>query len=385
MQAPRTNSARDVILVEREELIRDTIESYLSGQGVRVVAAVDNVHTAANLIRGIRPGILILEVPEAPAETLEAVRRIRTDYPQLGIIVSSQDSSAQLILRSIRAGAQEFLPRPLDIRELGEAVSRLTLQLDRSENLERRAGEIIAVCSSKGGAGVTSIATNLALALSREPGHKTVLVDLNTPRGDAELMLDMTPGRTLGEVLAASPIDEGILQSALMPYSPELFLLSGPDWPHFPEKIDPMHLVEVFGLLKNLFSYIVVDAGRLLSPHIFDVLGMADLILPVATLDVVSVRNLRSHVRLLQERASADGNIKVVVNRYQKGTSIRLEDLEQATGREVFWKLPNEFKTMNTAINTGNPVLVSAPRSQLARSLGEMALHLTAKEAEQPA
>jgi pilus assembly protein CpaE len=116
-----------------------------------------------------------------------------------------------------------------------------------------------------------------------------------------------------------------------------------------------------------------------------DILAMADVILPVAILDVVSVRNLRTHVRFLQERASADGNIKVVINRFQKGSSIRIEDLQQATGREVFWKLPNEYRTMNTAINTGNPVVVSAPRSQLARSFSELAARLAGTPAGEEA
>ncbi len=371
MRGGKENQPVDVILVESDPISRMTIENYLAGQGVRIIAAVENITTAVNLIRGIRPRILIAELPLNSQETLEGIRRIRGDYPSLGIILSSQETSAQLILRSVRAGAQEFLGRPLDIRELGEAITRLSDLLGRTGQTAAETGRIIAVCSNKGGVGVTSVATNLALALSAD-GTKTAIVDLNLRRGDVEVMLDLLPSRTLGDILAANPIDESILQAALIPYSPSLFVLSGPDWPEYNDLISSVRLAEVFGLLKNMFAYVVVDAGRTTGSHMTDVLTMADVIMAVSTLDVVSVRNARNHVRLLNDLSLSNGKVKLVVNRYHKNSTVNLEDLEKATGIETFWQIPNEYQVMSSAINTGHPVLVASPRSRLAKNLEEL-------------
>jgi pilus assembly protein CpaE len=373
MGGSRVSQSTDIVLVESDTLLRSTLENYLSAQGLQVAAAVDNITSALNVIRALRPGILICELPPSPVETLESVRRVRNEYPQLGIILSAQDASSQLILSSIRAGAQEFLTRPLDFRELGEAVSRLLSLLDKTEPSPRRAGGIIAVCSSKGGAGVTSIATNLALSLSRETEAKTVIVDLNVQRGDVEMMLDLSPARTLSDVLASSPIDEQLLQAVLVPYSPNLFLLSGPEWPQYSERLSAVRLVEVFGLLKEMFSYIVIDAGRTVTTHTTEVLAMADIVLVVTVLDVVAIRNTRNHVRLLEERALSNGRVRLLVNRFQKDAVINVGDVEQATGKEVFWRIPNEYRTMSSALNAGNPAVALAPRSRVARSLTELA------------
>lgn len=371
MRDGRANQPVDVILVESDPISRMTIENYLAGQGVRVIAAVEHITTAMNLIRGIRPRILIAELPPNPQETLEAVRRVRHDYPNLGIILSGQETSSQLILRAVRAGAQEFLGRPIDIRELGEALARLTDLLGRTEESAAETGRIIAVCSNKGGVGVTSVATNLALALSTE-GKKTVIVDLNLRRGDVEVMLDLLPSRTLGDILSAHPIDEVMLQGALSSYSPSLFLLAGPDWPEQNELLSSVRLAEVFGLLKNMFTYVVVDAGRTIGSHMTEILTMADVVLAVSVLDVVSVRNARNHIRVLGDLSLANGKVKLIVNRHHKNSTVNLEDFEKATGITTFWQIPNEYQQMSSAINTGRPVVIAAPRSRLARNLVEL-------------
>jgi MinD-like ATPase involved in chromosome partitioning or flagellar assembly len=39
----------------------------------------------------------------------------------------------------------------------------------------------------------------------------------------------------------------------------------------------------------------------------------------------------------------------------------------------VFWSLPNEFRPMSAAIDSGNPVVLDSPRSRLARSYHDLA------------
>lgn len=363
----------DVIVVDADPLSRTTIKSYLSGQGVRVAADADNLSSGLHLIRGARPDILILELPPSPDATLEAVRRLRTDYPGLGIILSAKEMSSQLILRSIRAGAQEFLARPLDIRELSDAVNRLGTFAHRGNGAGRKDGKVIAVHSSKGGVGVTSVAINLAAKLSQATERRTAILDLNFQRDDVEVMLDLRPPRSLAEILGDGPLDEDILGSALTSYDAHLSILSGTDLPDQPGSIPAVGLVETFGLLKQMFDYVVVDAGCTLDPRTFEVFNLCDLILVVAILDVLTVRNVRRGLGLFHKLDSNKEKIRLLVNRHDKKTRVSVADLEETTGAEVFWQIPNDYRTMSTAVDAGIPAVIHAPRSKVARSFEGLA------------
>ena len=365
-----------VVLIDSDPLSQSTVKNYLTAQGIQVAAAVDGISSGINLIRGIRPGILILELPPHPEETLETVRRIRNDYPHMGIILSAVGTSSELILRCLRAGAQEFLPRPMDIRELGEAVNRLSALTQRSGGAEPKRGRIIVVQASKGGVGATSVATNLAVTLARRSDQKTAIVDLNPHRGDVEVMLDLHPPHTLADVSVGGIIDETLLQGTMVSHKSGLYLLSGPDGADGYEKLSSMRLIEAFALLKEMFGYVVVDSLAAGDALALEVCNMADLILLVAEHDILTVRNAMTVLAHFRELDYPSGKVRLIVNRHQRKTRVGLEGIQQTVGTDVYWKIPNDFKTMSAAIDSGIPAVLQSSRSKVARSFEELATAL---------
>jgi Flp pilus assembly CpaE family ATPase len=62
--------------------------------------------------------------------------------------------------------------------------------------------------------------------------------------------------------------------------------------------------------------------------------------------------------------------IRILVNRYvKKGCDIEPEEVERALGLKISWAVPNDFKNAIAAINYGEPVVIRAPRSEMATSL----------------
>ena len=109
----------NVVVVDRDAMTRGSVKNYLSALGVRVVGETESLASGLSLVNGLRPDVLILDLSAHADQTLEAVRGIKNDMPNMGIILTATDASPQLILRAMRAGAQEFLTRPIDNRELG--------------------------------------------------------------------------------------------------------------------------------------------------------------------------------------------------------------------------------------------------------------------------
>lgn len=370
-------TASNVVVVDRDAKSLDGIRSVLTQIGTRVAGETDNLATGLSMVKGLRPDILILDLPNKPESALEAIQRLKNQMPEMGIILTSNDASPQLILRCMRAGAQEFLPRPLNLRELGEAVNRLSARAVRAGTVRRQPGKVIAVFSNKGGVGVTSIATNLAASFSVNSLKTTALVDLNMQMAEVSLHLDLRPKYTLAEALNAGTLDESRLKGLLTEHACGLSLLSTPEDPIESEMITPGLLIETFVLLKSMFDVIVVDAGHLFDSRVLEVLNLADCVLVVAGLDVPTVRNTHRCLVIFDQLGFTKDKLRLLVNREQKKSKVMVEDLERLTGVKVFWQLPSDYQALISAIDAGVPAVLQDPKAKISKNIRELTDALT--------
>jgi pilus assembly protein CpaE len=383
MSDARNGGSFRFVLIDGDELARVKIKQHLLSSGFRVIGETEDQKAGIRLIRGLHPDVIIMEIGADAGATLDVVRRLREELPTMGLILLSRDASPELILGSVRAGAHEFLTIPIDLTELDRAVERLRKMMAHMQTAQGRRGRTLAVYQTKGGVGSSSVATNLALSLLAEPERRVGLVDFNLQVGDLALMLDIEPEHTFARGIEDGTIDEAKLQTMLARHRSGLRLLTITDRPEESDLILRNHIPELFGLLNTMFDYVVVDVNRHLDERTLELLDLADTILLISTLDIPTIRNARRYVDLFERLEIPKERIRLIVNRFQEGTSITIRDLENTVGTEVFWSLPNEFRPMRAAIDSGNPVLLDSPRSRLARSYRELGAALCERPSEE--
>lgn len=366
----------NVVVVDRDAMTRGSIKKYLGSLGVRVVGETESLASGLSLVNGLRPDVLILDLSAHTDQTLEAVRGLKNEMPDMGIILTATDAPPQLILRAMRVGAQEFLTRPIDNRELGEAINRLSGMMRRSAAPKRRSGKIVTVFSGKGGVGVTSLATNLAVSFARNCGKRTAVVDLNMQMGDVGLMLDLRPEYTITDAIGTGSLDESRLKGLMTEHESGVHLLSTPEDPVESEKISPGLLLEVFSLLKSMYDVIVVDAGHFFDSRVLEVLSLADTILVMASLDVPTVRNVRRCLTLFDQLGYTQEKVKIIVNRHQKRSKVTAEDLEETAETKIFWSIPNDYKPLIASIDSGVPAIIQSPKSKVSRAIEDLSHEL---------
>ena len=169
MASSNGNRPLRLIVVDSDRGSRLYIKRRLNGNGVRVIGEADNGQAGLRLVRGLQPDVVLLELESIPDHTLDLVKSIRDELPDTGIILSSHETSPQLILNCIRAGAQEFVSRPMDIAELEKAFDHVRKLLERTVPNGKKRGKVVSVFASKGGIGTTSAVTNLGVALASRP------------------------------------------------------------------------------------------------------------------------------------------------------------------------------------------------------------------------
>lgn len=129
-------------------------------------------------------------------------------------------------------------------------------------------------------------------------------------------------------------------------------------------------LNRVIGLLKATFSHLVFDLSKSYSELDMVAMRAADHVLLVTQLDLPCLRNV---VRLLTSFDEVEGlkdKIKIVVNRVGlENGQISMKKAEETIGREIFWRLPNDYRIMADVRNNGVPLIEAAPRAALTQSL----------------
>jgi len=328
------------------------------------------------------PDVLVLAEPDAGAPTLEIVERLTHLYPLMSTVVLCEDQSAQFLMQAMRAGVREILPATAAANDVGEAIARIGRK--RNAHPDQH-GEVLAFLSCKGGGGgATFLATNIAYALAAEEGKRVLLIDLNLQWGDAVFFVsDKRPSLTLADLaLSIHRVDPAFLHSAVVHVHPNLSVLAAPEDPVHALDVKPEHIDVLVRIARTHYDFVILDAGRSLDAVTVRALDYADAIFPVLQLSLPFVRDGKRILAAFRALDYPQGKIRVLVNRYEKGGDISLDDLATALGRKAWRTIPNDYDHVVKSINQGVPIVKLAHGSPVARALRELAHDLAVSPTE---
>lgn len=328
----------------------------------------------------LRPSAVVINLTHMGEPALKLVQRIVAECPNTAVICASRESSPDMILRSMRTGARDFIRLPINDDELNTVIERTAeFAAEHTDHEPKKRGRAIAVFSSKGGCGTTLIATNLAMT-QKTP---TVLVDLNLQSGDIELLLGLKPKFSLADVVEnRDRLDDALLASYITPHSKNLSLLAAPTKAESAEDIQAKHIYEVMELLRQRYENVIVD-----TPHNFDsvtisALDHADQILVVLTLEIHAIRSTRRALEIFDRLGYPRRKVRLVVNRWSKNIELDQKQVEDFLGERVVAFIQSDYRAAVNSINLGQPLVESAPGSIVTADLFNLAGKLFGDQGE---
>ncbi|MDZ7270030.1 MAG: AAA family ATPase [candidate division KSB1 bacterium] len=372
------------VIVEPEEASVQLIEEVLNEIGVfDPVVKSPNLTDGMQQVRTHRPDLLILSgVPNA-SEALSFLTRAALSLPNMTAFFTADSGSPELLLESMRAGAREYLVRPIDRHELAAAVRRFLNTKVTLGLIPQKAGKVVSVYGVKGGLGATTIATNLAVHLTSL--QKTVVVmDANFQTGSVAIFLDIQPKISLTDLLRdIDQIDPQSLKRVLPKHQSGIYFLPPPKATNGSYKVLPGDLSKMFGLLRQEYDYIVVDLDRFVDETTALFLDETDLLLLVVNLDVPSLVNTNRTLDLLQKLGFDLSKTLLVSNRHASQNEYMLEEFQQLVKRSIDWRIPNhKYGDCVAAVNKGEPFASRDGKSKLNKSLMELAEFLDKRFSE---
>jgi pilus assembly protein CpaE len=377
----RLHGVRVAILAQSPDQQRSIQERVEATRVARVVLSHLGfpISTTDPIIRQIQDQhaqVVIIDVPAIGLHrALDAIDLIQATTNDIAIFAMGETNNPSNIIEVMRAGACEYLDRHSDIGEWLEAFTHFSTKSTK-KNARTRDARVFTIINAKGGTGATTVAVNTALALQQNHGQ-TVLIDF-APIGHAALHLNLRPRFGISDALQnLHRMDFSLLDGLMTSTNGDLHLLAGLAQPNA-TAITKAELARLFDLLVDQYRYVVVDCSGRMDSTTKLLADISKKVLLVAQMDVVSLWSAGLIRTFLQEALSRD-QLRIVLNRYKKVAGFTDGDVEQATGSQVFWKLPNSYESVALGIDKGRPV-VSQNNSELSRSFRALAALLAAED-----
>ena len=326
------------------------------------------------------PLIVVFGPSYSTTNGLKEVRSLTRRHPEVASIMVVDELTTPMLQQALRAGVRDVVAAPADSGQLIEAVERAaeTLSLVPATPVRPEGGgqegRLISVFSTKGGAGKSVVASNLAVILARQTSAPVALVDADLQFGDVAVMMKLTPQHTIVDAVAAiHRLDASLLQSLLIKHEPSgLYVLPAPVEPAFADQVSGSDMVRIVKILQSFCAYVVIDTPAHFNDVVLALLEESDDILLISGMDIPNIKNVKLGLQTLRLLNIPVSKLKLVLNRSNSKVKLDIGEVERTLQMKADALIPSDI-LVPQSVNKGVPAVIDAPKSGVSRSLEQLA------------
>ncbi len=370
-----------VAVVDRDEPVRNRLAMQLGEHAV----AFSTVSELEGRLPAT-PAIVVFGPSCTDGLNMDELEQLLRARPDVGAVLVAEELTTDLFQRAMRIGVRDVLSAPVDTTQLNDAVRRVAegiSQVAASAQAPAAAaaaqstgelGQVITVFSTKGGAGKTVVACNLAVSLARRSDRPVVLVDADLQFGDCAVMLKLAPQRTIVDAVGViDHLDATIMGDMLVRHERSgLLVLPAPLEPAFADQVTAEYMTQIIDLLRSMAAYVIVDTPAYFNEIVLNLIEQSDDVLLVAGMDVPNIKNVKIGLQTLRMLNTPMSKLHLVLNRANAKVKLDVNEVERTLQVRAESQIPSDV-AVPQSVNKGNPVVLDAPKSGVARSLEALA------------
>ncbi|MCC7346228.1 MAG: AAA family ATPase [Variibacter sp.] len=370
-----TAPVRILLLSTDAEVVRAAGEVLTKAAGFELAAVQPgmDVQAAQRAAAGARALLVDMEgeASEAVQAIFRAVMQMERRPPVIALTAALDPATTRRLLQLQIA---DFLLKPIAAADLKRACVQ-AVQASAAA-APRPQSEIIAFLPASGGVGVTTLAIEAALLLTRggrQSGKATCLVDLDFQHGACADYLDLEPRLDLNEIEPRPErLDSQLLEVMISQHASGLSVICAPNRPAEMRSFDPAVVTRLLDLVSVRFDHVVLDMPRTWFAWTDTILLGCDKALVVAEATVPGLRHANALIAAIKQRLGEEARPRVIVNRFEQkmfASGVKRADITQALGDALAGTVPNNYQLVREAIDRGVPLDDVKPRSNVSLEL----------------
>lgn len=358
--------------IERAGQDRRMAKAHLKVHMGGIPTAIDFYHSAPT------PNLIVLETRAEPKEMLEQLGRL-AEYcdPTSKVVVIGHYNDVGLYRELIRNGISEYVVAPVSMADIVAVIASIFVDPEAAP-----IGRSMAFIGAKGGVGSSTIAHNVAWAVSSLFQSEVVVADLDLAFGTANINFDQDPAQGIAEaVFSPERIDEVYLDRLLAQCAEHLSLLAAPSTLDRVYDFEPEAFSQIIDTAQRTAPLLVLDVPHIWSGWSKNTLIKADEIIITATPELANLRNTKNLVDMLKRLRPNDPPPKLILNQagVPKRPEISANDFAEPLGITPMAVIPFEPLLFGNAANNGRMLGEMDAKNPVVATLKEIAHVLTGR------
>jgi pilus assembly protein CpaE len=373
---PAISPPRRAIVISPDRQLTAELEPLLAQQlrGVPLThqGSYPAPRDAAELLGSSPSQLIFLDIPSSPDQALALLPEItKNSGTQVLAILAGNDPDS--ILKCLRAGASDFLLRPVTADQVEAALSKVARLQPVADTAAQHQAKIIAVMPAKGACGATTLACNLAFQWKRMGAKRILLADLDPLAGTMSFLLKLKSSFSFMDVLQRGNELDVDLWKTTVTTSNGIDVLLAPDLAvtGIPQYADAS---PILNYAREAYDVVVIDTGSVYGEWNLSQARAATDLLLVTTNELPALQSAQRALSYLETNKIGKWKTRLVVNRYQRDVGLNRDVIGTALHTEVFETIPSDYEAVQAALMGGKPVPSSTPFgkgvAQLAERIG---------------
>lgn len=320
-------------------------------------------------------------------EALDSVEFLLQSLPgKVTVVALTSDPDPSIILRAMRAGCSEYLPKPLENRSFTEALARIERRFANVQEAAIQMGTVLSFVGAKGGVGTTTLAIHLGTHLAVNHKKKTLLVDNDSGLGHVCLYLGLEGSHySFRDLLRnVNRLDKDLLKGFVLQHSSGLDVIASAETHGVPTHLDPDEVRRTLNFIREQYDYILVDCPTSLDDATMMIVDMSEQVYLIATPDIGAVRDLSRLVDGLLRYHQPKEKLQVILNRAGSKGAMGSPQIEKASRHPVARNITNSYLEIAKAAAMGLPV-PPEEKSEFASQLREWSTSVVGVSPEEAA
>jgi len=359
-----------VMLADDNDQIRESVKKLLElDNEIDLVAEAANGREVIEKIPDVEPEVVVMDINMPEMDGLEACRHISENFEHIAVIIISVEDEPQSFSKAMRAGAKGYLVKPLSPLDLNNTVkevaelNRKRIRMHQPEpgakngpTSSKRKNKLVTIFGTKGGVGKSVICTNLAVALAQKYKNQVGVVDLDIQFGDVSIMMNISPRKTIAELMQEGEILSRDLLEDYIYERKGVHILTAPNKPELAELVTADKVGDILNLCREMYTYTVVDTPSFIDETTLTALEKSDLILLIISLDLPTIKNVKKGIDILRSLKLLN-KTRLILNRSSGVAGIEAKDVEKVLDMKIRAEVPSDGKLVISSLNQGIPFI----------------------------
>ena len=367
------DSKIEILLFDEEETTQILIENYLKeltfSYNFKKYNEID-----FSVLSNNTQNIVIVNISQAKNSTLEQIKQYSQNRNNLFIGIS-YDKTADLNVNTIRAGAKEFLIKPIIKNDFLNVIQKLK-NIFKAATDEIEKSTISLVMSVEKEVGKTFFALNIAKEVADASKEKVLLIDFNNDLNDLASKLNMdfvyNTSYIMKEIIKENYDVLGKINK--YPKSSLYIMANGV----FCNNIDHTHdnFDAFFSKIRKHFRYIFLDVspGMELNKSI---IKNSDSIYAIM---IPSLEMFSRACPIIQNHYKGK-RTRYILNKFNENREQELiPKLENIINKQIFLRIPQNYMATNAATSNGRTLKEISPKLDVVEKYIKLANFIVSRE-----